>query len=255
MALLVDTIALAIPAYNEADGIGEFLTDLDDVLAQVAGQHWFVVVNDQSTDNTVAVLEGLEPSLVGVLLLSTNDQNSGHGPTVINAYHEAMSTGADWVLQVDGDGQFEAEAVTTVLQEALSGNHDVVTGARDRRFDPWYRTVLTSALPLVLRLAFKVKRGDVNCPFRLYRTETLNEILADIPSQSVTPHVLMTVVEDRVAASHAEVTVTHRPRRGDTEVGSTWQGGRALVVPGSLVRLCRRAVSELGRFWKDERSR
>ena len=52
----VSSVALAIPAYNEADGIAGFLTDMDAVLDACSGQHWFVVVNDVSTDDTAEVL-------------------------------------------------------------------------------------------------------------------------------------------------------------------------------------------------------
>ena len=58
----VPSVAVAIPAYNEADGIAGFLTDMDAVLDACTDQHWFVVVNDVSTDNTAEVLETLGPS-------------------------------------------------------------------------------------------------------------------------------------------------------------------------------------------------
>lgn len=240
-------MALAIPAYNEADGIGGFLQDLDRVLDHLCDRHWFVVVDDVSTDTTVDVLTVVAGQLDGELILETNPVNRGHGPTVLAAYERALDTGAEWILQVDGDGQFEAEDLELLFRHA-SGGAAMVTGRRTVRFDPWYRSVVTGALPLALRIGFGVRRRDVNCPLRLYRRDVLPDLLAEVADDSLTPHVLMTVLEHRHAERHVEVPVQHRPRRGDSEVGSTWGNARRLVVPMKLVRFVGAAARQLVDF-------
>lgn len=243
----VTSVALAIPAYNEADGIAGFLTDLDAVLAACSDRHWFVVVNDVSTDDTAAVLAEVGPTLTGTLIAQTNEVNSGHGPTVLNAYRRALETGADWILQVDGDGQFEAEDIEVLFRHAQAGAA-IVTGEREVRFDPWYRKAVTRALPLALRAAFKVKRRDINCPLRLYRADVLPGILDQVPADSLTPHVLMTVLEDRSGHRHVEIPVQHRPRRGDSEVGSTWGEAKKLLIPKKLLIFLKDALIQLVSF-------
>jgi dolichol-phosphate mannosyltransferase len=244
------SVALAIPAYNEADGITGFLQDLDAELARSCGQHWFVVVNDVSTDTTAELLESLSSELSGEMVAITNEVNSGHGPTVLRAYREAIATGADWILQVDGDGQFEAEDVGLLFRHAEAGAA-IITGERTVRFDPWYRKVVTGTLPMALRLAFGVKRRDINCPFRLYRADVLGPILDQVPTDSLTPHVLMTVLESRSGERHVEIPVQHRRRRGDTEVGTTWREGRDLFIPMKLVRFLGDALGQLVRFRRE----
>ena len=243
----VSSVALAIPAYNEADGIAGFLTDMDAVLDACSGQHWFVVVNDVSTDDTAEVLKSVDSQLAGTLIAETNQVNSGHGPTVLNAYRRALQTGAEWILQVDGDGQFEAEDIELLFRHAEAGAA-IVTGEREIRFDPWYRKVVTGALPLALRTAFKVNRRDINCPFRLYRADILPAILDQVPADSLTPHVLMTVLEDRSGHRHVEIPVQHRPRRGDTEVGTTWGDAKDLLIPKKLLRFLKDAAIQLVGF-------
>jgi glycosyltransferase involved in cell wall biosynthesis len=244
----VRTVALAIPAYNEADGIAGFLTDMDAVLAELCDQHWFVIINDVSTDNTMDVLESLKPQLAGELIAETNAVNSGHGPTVLNAYERALATGADWIMQVDGDGQFEAEDIELLFRHG-SGGASMVTGQRTVRFDPWYRKVVTGILPAMLRAGFGVKRRDINCPFRLYRADVVRGILADVPRDSLTPHVLMTVLEDRHAERHVEVPVQHRPRRGDSEAGTMF-GARDILIPKKLLIFLGGAFKQLMEFRK-----
>lgn len=243
-----ESVALAIPAYNEADVIEEFLTELDDALQTHSVEHKFVIVNDRSKDNTLEVLEQLKPKLSGELIVVTNEVNSGHGPTVINAYKKALELGTDWILQVDGDGQFEGDDVQLLFSYARSGA-DIVTGQRTQRFDPWYRRVVTTTLPKALKLGFGVTRGDINCPFRLYRSSVLAEILEQIPADSLTPHVLMTILEEKSQYRCAEIPVRHRPRRGDSEQGTTWRASKVLI-PKKLLIFLKDSLKQLGKFRK-----
>lgn len=252
---LLTSVALAIPAYNEADGIEEFLLELDASLSEIAGAHWFCVFDDTSSDDTVAVLDSLVPRLSGTLLITRNLVNLGHGPTVRRAYEAALGTDADWILQVDGDGQFLGSDLEKLARAAVGPpSHDIVTAARDRRFDPWYRTVLTTSLPVALKAGFGVSRGDVNCPLRLYTADAIRTLLPGVPSDSLTPHVLLTILEEKSDFSHTELTVTHRPRRGDSEVGTTWRQGRNLIVPTRLVKFCATAASQLVDFRRNGQS-
>lgn len=239
-------VAVAIPAYNEADGIGGFLADLDRVLATAASDHTFVVVDDASTDGTAAALAPLGPTLAGSLVVERANRNRGHGPTVLAAYRRALDLDPDLVCQVDGDGQFEAEDLLLLL-DAVDQGAAVATGRRRGRADPRYRQLLSRVLRLVLRVGFGVRRSDANCPFRCYRSAVLHQLLARIPADASIPHVLLTVVEQRSGETTAEVDVRHRLRRGADETGSTWGSVRRLV-PIRLVRFCWRALGELHRF-------
>lgn len=243
----ISTVALAIPAYNEADGIPGFLRELDASIAPLVDQHWFVIVDDTSKDDTIEVVTALDEELVGTVIVDPNTVNLGHGPTVLRAYRRALATGADWILQVDGDGQFEGDDVKRLFAQAEAGN-DIVTGARMTRFDPWYRTVVTKSLPLALKAAFGISRGDVNCPFRLYKSSVLETILEQVPDDAVTPHVLMTVLEEKSSAPNVEIPVQHRPRRGDTETGTTWQKDRSIIIPSRLRKLLVEALKQLATF-------
>lgn len=245
---LFGSVAVAIPAYNEADGIEGFLTEIDQALAKGTTRHHIVVVNDRSSDNTLEVLEGLKPKLEGELIVITNEVNSGHGPTVLNAYQRALETGAEWIFQVDGDGQFEGEDVSLLFSYARSGA-PIVTGQRITRFDPWYRRVVTTTLPRALQVLFGIKRNDINCPFRLYRSDVLAEILEKVPQDSLTPHVLMTILEEKSAHRCAEIPVRHRPRRGDSEQGTTWRASK-ILIPKKLLVFLKDSLKQLFQFRK-----
>src|ERR1700716_425620 len=96
------SVAVAIPAYNEADGIGGFIREIDKALAPSVEQLWLIVVDDASTDDTRGVLESLASELEGTLEVVTNAENRGHGPSVMAGYPPAPSCGPDFLLAGGG---------------------------------------------------------------------------------------------------------------------------------------------------------
>lgn len=247
MSEKLTSLALALPAYNEADGIAEFLTELDSVAAEAADNMVIVVADDCSSDDTAEVVEKVATSLSAEVVLDPGVTNLGHGPTTLRAYRRALESGADAVFQVDGDGQFEA-ADLLLLVTALEAGADVATGRRTTRVDPWFRKILTWKLRQLLRFAFGVRRSDANCPFRLYRATALEAVLERVPEDASVPHVMMTVVEERLPLIHVELPVRHRVRRGDDATGTMWQSGRNLLIPWRLITFCGTALSEMWRF-------
>src|SRR5947209_8737816 len=79
------TVAVAIPAFNEGEGIAEFVAEIDQALAPHAEQLWLIVVDDASTDDTSAVLSELAAKLHGSLEVITSPTNCGHGPSLVQA--------------------------------------------------------------------------------------------------------------------------------------------------------------------------
>jgi glycosyltransferase involved in cell wall biosynthesis len=244
---LPPTIAVAIPAYNEADGIASFLVELDAVLDDVAAAHIFVVVDDCSTDETAAVLRDVDGRLSGRLVVVTAEGNRGHGPTVVDAYRRALNEHTDAVLQVDGDGQFHAADAARLVARLAAGD-DVVTGRRVDREEPWFRTVVTFGLRWLLRVAFGVRRADANCPFRIYRSAVLAELIADLPPEPLVPNVELTVLETRRGLRTSEIPVQHLPRRGADRTGTMWRGRTAFAAPVRLARFCWLALREVVGF-------
>lgn len=236
------SLALAIPAYNEADGIAEFLVELDEALVNWAGPVQMFVVDDASNDETSRVLDDLTGLLKSQLVAETNKANLGHGPTVLRAYRLALESGADYILQVDGDGQFEGRQCWDLFSGLADA--DVAAGVRISRTDPWFRKVLSASVRIYLRLFFGVTRRDANCPFRMYRRGALARLLDEVEPDSAIPTIYLSVLESKQRLTVTEVVVRHRVRRGDSAQGTTWGTRRSLLVPTRLVRFVWNAFVE-----------
>lgn len=241
------SVAVAVPAYNEADGIAEFLREIDAVLLPHVSELTLVVVDDASTDGTAALLEGLRPELRCSLELLVNQVNRGHGPSLLRAYRRALETGAEFVLAVDGDGQFHGLDLRRVLV-LLADEAHAVCGVRRFRQDPWFRMVMTRLLRSYVRWGFGVGARDPNCPLRGYQSGLLRRLLGYIPDDCLIPNLYLTVVASRIQLALLEVDVSHRVRRGVSAAGTTWSGGPRSVVPWHLVRFSFAALRESRRF-------
>ena len=241
------SVAVAIPAYNESEGIAGFLSEIDRALTPHTSSVHIVVIDDGSTDDTRAVLDRAREELEATLEVVVNPVNRGHGPSVLEGYRRALDLGPDYVLQVDGDGQFLGSDLRRLLV-LLNDDAHAVSGVRRFRQDPWFRMVMTRLLRSYVHASFGVGARDPNCPLRGYDASLLRELLAALPSECLIPNLYLTVVAARRGVALLEVDVAHRVRRGSVSGGSTWAGGALSPIPWGLVRFSVAALRESRSF-------
>lgn len=241
------SIAVAIPAYNEAEGIAGFVQEIDRALAPHVRSLHIVVVDDASTDRSLDVLDGVRPQLGGTLEIHSNPVNRGHGPSVLRAYRRALERSPDYVLQVDGDGQFLGSDLRRMLVLLIDDAH-AVSGVRRFRQDPWFRMAMTRLLRTYVRFSFGVNARDPNCPLRGYEAPLLRDLLLALPDECLIPNLYLTVLAARRGLALLEVDVSHRVRRGSSLIGSTWGRGLASPIPLRLVRFSLAALRESRTF-------
>jgi dolichol-phosphate mannosyltransferase len=240
-------VAVAIPAFNEADGIGGFLEEIDNALSPHVGELSLVVVDDCSTDDTVAVLEAVRGKLNGNLIVVASQVNRGHGPSLMEAYREALSQKPDYVLQVDGDGQFHGSDLRRVLVLLRDDAH-AVSGVRRFRQDPWFRMIMTRLVRGYVHQSFGVLARDANCPLRGYDADILGDLLPILPDDAMIPNLYLTILASRRGLALLEVDVSHRVRRGQSAEGSGLGRSRRSPIPWRLVRFSMLALNESRAF-------
>lgn len=243
------SVAVAIPAYNEAEGLPGFIQELDRALEPQVSWLRVVVVDDASSDGTVAALEAIRPTLAGELELVVNPSNRGHGPSVLTGYRRALDSSPDYVLQVDGDGQFHGSDLRRLLVLLIDDAH-AVSGVRRFRQDPWFRMTMTRLLRSYVHWRFGVAARDPNCPLRGYDAGLLRELLSVLPESCLVPNLYLTVVASRRGVALLEVDVSHRVRRGSAAEGSSWGRGGLSPIPWRLVRFSLAALRESDSFRK-----
>ncbi|MEK6644161.1 MAG: glycosyltransferase family 2 protein [Planctomycetota bacterium] len=214
---------LVIPAYNEARVIGAVL----DELATAPGCREIIVVDDGSTDGTVA-----EATRRGVRVLS-HPYNRGYGAALKTGI-QAVTT--DYVITCDADGQHGLSEVMRVVAEATT--HDMVVGARDENsHQSFTRMPGKRILAWFANLLAARKIPDLNSGLRSFRTEVIRRYLHLMPdgfSFSTTS----TLAMFRTGASVQYVSISTRQREGRTSSVKIFQDGfRVLMLIVNLTVL------------------
>ena len=211
--------AVVMPAWNEEEGIGEFLAELERCLRFVGPQ--FIVVDDKSTDATYSLLENLASSGFP-LVVTTNETNLGHGPSTIRALSMGLASRPDVIVAIDGDGQFLGEDVATALRAFGDENIDVLEGVRQARNEPKFRQGVTLSTRLLVWSRTGRMPRDANTPLRIYKPVALQSLLASIPEDLLTPNLAFSVLTRNSNLITREFPVRSIPRRGSNQQGSTW---------------------------------
>jgi glycosyltransferase involved in cell wall biosynthesis len=160
------TVAL-IPAYNEEKSIAHVVREAKKYVDLV------IVADDGSTDNTAKEAEEADAVVV------RHPYNMGYGATVRTLMRAALSTGAQYAVLLDADGQHDPADIPKFLEKLKEGA-DVVIGNRFKTSKvPTYRKAGIHIIKLVLRL-FGVKIGDSENGFRAFNRRALEVLVREL---------------------------------------------------------------------------
>lgn len=201
-------VAVVIPAYNEAGGVGPIVTRVRAALADTPFSYDVVVVDDGSTDETA-----LEAELHGARVIR-QDQNGGYGAALKKGIHATRSR---FVVITDADGTYPPEQISVLLDDAEQ--HDMVVGSR---------AMTDVSIPVVRRPAKRFlgalasylsghRIPDLNSGLRVMRRSVLMQFLHLLPSgfsftSTITLSMLCT--DHRVKY----IPVTCAPRVGSSKI-------------------------------------
>ena len=164
------SVAVVIPCRNEERSIGKVVEDFRRALPQAL----IVVVDNASTDATA-----LRASEAGATVL--HESRRGKGFAVVRGFRATRD--ADFVVLVDGDDTYPADAVHDLL-DGLRAGADMTIGTRLTSFDDGaYRpghTLGNRLFILLVRILFGVQTQDLFSGYRAFtqRFLTLSPLIA-----------------------------------------------------------------------------
>ncbi|MCD6327357.1 glycosyltransferase family 2 protein [bacterium] len=136
-----------------------------------------IVVDDKSTDRTVEIAEQLG------LRVIVHDENRGYGANQKTCYQEALKSGADIIVMVHPDYQYDSRLVPFMVGFIKDDVCDVVLGSRIRtRAEalnsgmPKYKYLFNRVLTFIENVALGQNLGDLHTGYRAYRRDVLETI-------------------------------------------------------------------------------
>jgi len=175
-------LSVVVPAYNENLRLPQTLSVVKPYL-NALGRPWeLIIVNDGSTDSTLAVIraeESLDPAHVRAVDLQPN---GGKGPAV--AAGVAVSRGK-LVLISDADFSTPIDEWPKLLREIEAG-YDVAIGSRAKRgaqvelSQPFHRVLMGKIFNLIVQVTVLPGFWDTQCGFKLWKGEVARETFASM---------------------------------------------------------------------------
>ena len=109
-----------IPAYNEEKSIVKTVQDI----CEHAPEFDYVIINDCSTDQTLSVCRKHHLHVLNLPV------NLGIGGAVQTGFLYAHKNGYDYAVQLDGDGQHDAQYLQEMRDYMIEQNADMLIGSR-----------------------------------------------------------------------------------------------------------------------------
>jgi len=164
-----------MPAYNAEATVERTVRDIPrDAVDQI------ILVDDFSRDNTAAVAGGLGLTVV------VHEQNRGYGGNQKTCYRHALDAGADFVVMVHADYQYDSRLVGVAVEILRLDVCDVVLGSRIRTRRealrggmPFWKYVANRILTITENVVLGQNLGDFHSGFRAYRRRVLETIPYD----------------------------------------------------------------------------
>ncbi len=182
-------LSIVIPAYNEEESITETIDQIEGAFSKVNIDHEIFIVNDNSKDNTLQVLEQLAKKYPS-LKYETNLGPNGFGYAVRYGL-ERYSGDCVAVMMADlSDSPYDLIRYYTTMVE---GNYDCVFGSRfikgGKVIDyPWVKKIINRIANFIIRFVMRIKYNDTTNAFKLYKREVINGV-----KPILSPHFNLTI--------------------------------------------------------------
>jgi glycosyltransferase involved in cell wall biosynthesis len=161
-------VIVVMPAYNAARTLRMTYAELPHDVVDLV-----ILVDDGSSDETIKIAKELG------LELFVHNRNYGYGANQKTCYREALRAGADIVVMVHPDYQYDPTLVPEVIRPIQEAKADVVLGSRllggqpMKQGMPWWKYVSNRFLTWMENVTFGLRLAEYHTGYRAYRREAL----------------------------------------------------------------------------------
>jgi len=163
---------IVMPAYNAAATVENTVNDIP-----AEFRNDIILVDDCSKDNTVEIAERLGLTVI------RHDKNRGYGANQKTCYDAALKRGADIIVMLHPDYQYDSRLIPFFIGFIQKGICDLMLGSRIRtraealKSDmPIYKYISNRILTITENLVLGQNLGDFHSGFRVYSRAVLEKI-------------------------------------------------------------------------------
>ncbi len=202
------SISVFLPMCNEEENVRESVLEINDYLKNRFKDYEILVVSEGSKDRTNEIVKELQKKIDNLKLF---DKKECFG------YAAALRTGfknstKELIFYTDGDRQFDIKELDKLLP--LIDQYDIVTGFKIKRHDPLMRIWMSFLYNLAMKQLFDLKVKDLNCAFKLYRRQVIDEVdfLPEITNGIINAEIYLTALKKGYTIGEIGVHHFHRAK-------------------------------------------
>jgi len=162
-------LSLVLPVLNEEKIITKVVNDLRLVLKRLGITYEIILVENESTDTTWAVIRSLATKFLQVKAIRTN---RGYGSAITKGIN--ISTGK-YLCYMPSDGQIDLNILPKLWKKMLEGDYQTVKIKRTNR-ESSLRFLRSMIFNLLARSLYPIKVGDINGSPRLLLRKNLLDL-------------------------------------------------------------------------------
>jgi glycosyltransferase involved in cell wall biosynthesis len=166
------SISVVVSLYNERPALEELGRRLTAVLSGLGRRYEIIFIDDGSTDGSIEKLRELRSAYPSVRYIRFR-RNFGKSAALAAGFRAARH---DIIATMDADLQDIPEELPLLLEQLELG-YDLVSGWRYHRRDKLTRRIGSKIYNRVTSLLTGVRLHDINCGFKCYRREVLDEVM------------------------------------------------------------------------------
>ncbi len=200
------SLSIILPVYNEEEIITTVVEKIVLYINNLAIETEIILVNDGSTDKTSGILLRLSRKHPCLRIINTAF-NQGYGTAIRSGI---LAAEKEWLLIMDADGQFRIRDLSRLWEN--KARYDFLVGYRKQRRDALHRILLGKLGNILANLFFKtdIFIKDINCGFKLFRTEQLKILTLSSIGGFISFEILYKLLRNRY--TFTQLPVTHYQR-------------------------------------------
>ena len=206
-------VVIVMPAYNAASTLEKTVHDIPEGIVDE-----IILVDDASRDETVNIAKKLG------LKTFVHSKNRGYGANQKTCYTEALKTGADIIVMLHPDYQYDSRLIAYLLRPLEEGLCDVMLGSRIRTRQevlaggmPLYKYISNRFLTIGENIILGQNLSEYHTGFRAYARQVLETIPWQLNSDDF---VFDTEFLVEAVAFNFKIGETHVPARYFKEASS-----------------------------------
>lgn len=165
-------VIAVMPAYNAAKTVESTFNDIPPNTVDEV-----ILVDDNSTDNTIEIAKKLKVTII------SHTENKGYGGNQKSCYVEALKRGADIVIMIHPDYQYDSTLTGELIKPIAEGRFDIMFGSRIRTRQealaggmPRIKYYLNRIVSLIENIVLGVNFTEHLSGFRAYSRRVLETV-------------------------------------------------------------------------------